>query len=81
MEIKTKFYIGLLLVIIGIVTNAIYYYYYIQGFYLIGIIGIFISASASILPLILYFVVGGSLIYKNRPRYWIYNEKPPSKAI
>ena len=72
MTAKNKFYIGLSLVIIGIVTNSLYYYFYFQGYYLTGIIGIFVRASASILPLFLYFVVGGYLVYKNR--YWVYEK-------
>jgi len=66
MTMKSKFCIGLSLIIIGIVTNSIYYYYASQGYYVTGILGIFIAASASILPLFLYFVVGGYLVYKNR---------------
>ena len=69
-RIKTKFYIGLLLIIIGIVTNSLYYYYSSQGFYLTGLVGIIVHASASPLPLFLYFIVGGYLVYKNR--YWRY---------
>ena len=70
MKIKHKFYLGLLLIVIGIITNSVYYYHYFQGYIITGYLGIFIRASASVLFIILYFVVGGWLVYRYRLLYW-----------
>jgi len=71
LKVKTKFYIGLILIINGIVTNAIYYYFSSQGLMVTGLVGLFIMASASPLFLLLYFAVGIWLVYRNRPMFWI----------
>ena len=69
MKFKHKFFLGLLLIVIGIVTNSVYWYYNSQGYSFTGFLGIFLMVSASIPLLFVYFGVGGWLVYKN---YWIY---------
>lgn len=70
MKTKNKFYLGLLLIVIGIITNFVYYYFDFQGYSLAGYLGIFIMVSASVPFWFFYFGVGGWLVYRYRPLFW-----------
>jgi len=70
MRKKSKFFIGLTLVVIGVVTNVLYYYCVVVGCGISGFLAVFLIASSSIIMLFFYFAVGLYLMFYNRPCFW-----------